>query len=488
MGTASTRQTPDAPDADADGQLRLSELVAALSTALDLTEGQPAGHAMRTCVIGMRLAESLRLPPADRSALFYALLLKDLGCSSNASRVCTLFGADDLTVKRDFKTTNTSRLRERLAYVLRHLAACGSVRERAATLVRLGVSGQKEAGEFIRMRCQRGADITRLFELPEATADAIYSLDEHWDGRGQPQGLRGEAIPLLARILCLAQTVEVFVQRDGVAAALDMARARSGSWFDPDLVARLTATESDALFWTTVRQADPTEGLALLEPEDRVLAADDDRLDRVCLGFARVVDAKSAWTRRHSEGVADLACGIADAMGLGSDAAVTLRRTGLLHDIGKLGVSNLILDKPGRLTDDELVQMRRHPRFSEQILAQVPCLREITALAASHHERLDGRGYHSGLTGDALTTPARIMVVADMFEAMTAERPYRDTMPIEKVLGILEKDTGTAVCGDVVAGLRTHIDTHGYTPGSFCKETAEAQGLATPPPALAAAA
>ena len=470
-------------------QLRLSELVGALSTALDLTEGQPVGHSMRTCILGMRLAESLRLSLDDRSALFYALLLKDLGCSSNASRVCNLFGADDLTVKREFKTTNTSRLRERLAYVLRHLQGCRSTRERVATLIRLGVSGQKEAGEFIRMRCERGADIARLFELPEATADAIYALDEHWNGRGQPHGFAGEQIPLLARILCLAQTVEVFVERDGVTAALDMARERSGSWFDPDLVARLTSMEGDTLFWSTVRQADPASAIAMLEPEDRVLAADASRLDRVCLGFARVVDAKSPWTRRHSEGVAEIARGIAGAMGLSrageaDDIGHTLYRVGLLHDIGKLGVSNLILDKPGRLDDDELQQMRLHPRFTERILAQVPCLSEVTALAASHHERLDGKGYHTGLTAERLSTPARIMVVADMFEAMTAERPYRDTMPIEKVLGILDKDSGTAVCGEVVAGLRAFVDREGYTPSSF----QDVEPIESPPAPLAAAA
>jgi len=97
-------------EADAAPEIRFSEIVSALSYALDITEGQPEGHAVRTCLIGMRIAEELRLPPADLSALYYALLLKDLGCSSNAAKMCYLFGADDRKVKRNLKTVNWARL------------------------------------------------------------------------------------------------------------------------------------------------------------------------------------------------------------------------------------------------------------------------------------------------------------------------------------------------------------------------------------------
>ena len=443
---------------------RLSETVAALSAALDLTEGQPAGHAVRSCLIGMKLAEAIGLSDADRSALFYALLLKDLGCSSNASKMCYLLGSDDREAKCDVKTVNNDDLRERVHYLLRRVCPTGSITRRIGKFIRLGIFGPREAKALIRTRCERGGAIASLFGLPEATSRAIRSLDEHWDGRGHPDGLRGQDIPMLGRILGLAQTVEVFLMRDGLDAAMDVAQMRSGGWFDPLLVDTLHALRHDQPFWVSVTGSDPMRHLGRYEPADRVMLADEATIDRLCFGFAQVVDAKSPWTRRHSEGVAQLAMGIGTELGLGLDELRDLRRVGLMHDLGKLGVSNMILDKPGRLDDDERAVMCRHPGYSREILGRVPCLSGLCDLAASHHERLDGKGYYRGLSGDELSSSARALVVADMFEAMSATRPYRETMPRERVLGILKGDAGTAVCPEAVAALERFLDRHGYDP------------------------
>src|SRR5277367_1905981 len=190
------------------GELRLSEVVSAMSYALDITEGQPEGHAVRTCMIGMRLAKEIYLSPKQRSALFYALLLKDLGCSSNASKVCYLFNADDRQAKSALKTTNWTRFSGKLGYMLRNAAPGGSFTERIASFMRVAKGGATAARELIEMRCDRGATIARNLSMPEETATAIRSLDEHWDGQGHPAGLIGEDIPILARILGVAQTVE----------------------------------------------------------------------------------------------------------------------------------------------------------------------------------------------------------------------------------------------------------------------------------------
>ena len=248
-------------------------------------------------------------------------------------------------------------------------------------------------------RCDRGAEIARMLYLSEATAAAIRSLDEHWDGRGLPDGLRGEEIPLLARILCLAQTVEIFHAAGGVDAARAVARRRRGRWFDPALVDALPAIWRDRAFWRTLEQPD----VSGWEPADLLLRADDDRLDRIAEAFARVIDAKSPFTARHSERVAEIAVGIGGILGFDPETQRDLRRAGLLHDIGKLAISNRILDKPGKLTEAEFAAIKRHPAHSLEILARAPCFAAIAALAANHHERIDGSGYPRGL-GDASST------------------------------------------------------------------------------------
>jgi putative nucleotidyltransferase with HDIG domain len=430
--------------------IRLSEVISALSYALDITEGQPMGHAVRSCAIGMRIGEEMGLAADERSDLFYALLLKDAGCSSNAARLSTLFGADDLEIKRTRKLIDHHSPAASLRHVLRH----GRTR-RLAAIARSGSDGAREMTE---LRCERGADIARMIELPETTAAAIRSLDEHWDGAGYPYGLAGDAIPLFGRILGLAQSAEVFFGVGGPRAALDVAAERRGTWFDPALVDALRSTRRDREFWASLGGIEPHRVIGGFEPEDRVQRADDERLDRVAEAFAMIVDAKSPYTGRHSVGVARISVGIADVLGYGPDVLRDLRRAALLHDIGKLGVSNLILDKPGKLDAEEWVQMRRHPALTVKILERVSAFRDLAATAGAHHERLDGGGYHLGLTGDQLNRDARILAVADVFEALTAERPYRAALPLEQVRTIMRRDAPHALCPEALAALEASQD------------------------------
>ncbi len=427
-------------------EVRLSEVVSALSYALDITEGQPAGHAVRTCVIGMRLADVLRLTPAERSALFYALLLKDLGCSSNAARLSRIFQGDDLVLKRVYKTIDWTRTRDAAAYALAYSRAGEGPLARAWHTLKIGATVREDGRELTATRCERGADIAGMLGLDEATSDAIRALDEHWDGAGMPYSRTGDHIPLLGRICGLAQTVEVFVTAFGVDAAFEVADARSGTWFDPALVRALRSFAADHAFWTTLAATDQLEYVADLEPTDRILLADESRLDQVAEAFARVIDAKSPYTAQHSAGVAAIAVAIGKELGAVEGEQVTLRRAGLLHDIGKLGISNLILDKPGRLTEPEMAEMRKHPRYTLEILVRVRRFAEFAEMAAAHHERLDGSGYHLGLPGAQLSPLARVLAVADICEALSAERPYRAALPREEVLGIMRQQVGTAIC------------------------------------------
>jgi putative nucleotidyltransferase with HDIG domain len=193
--------------------------------------------------------------------------------------------------------------------------------------------------------------------------------------------------------------------------------------------------------------------IGAFEPRDRVQTADSERLDRVAEAFALIIDAKSPYTGSHSVGVARIAVAVADVLGYGPRALRDLRRAALLHDIGKLGVSNLILDKPGKLTDEEWVQMRRHPELTVRILQRVGAFRGLAATAGAHHERLDGRGYHLGLRGEQLNRDTRILAVADVCEALTADRPYRRAMEPDQVRAIMRRDVGLAFCPEALGAL-----------------------------------
>lgn len=448
----------DSAQRSSDGAIRLSEVVSALSRALDITEGQPVGHAVRSCLIGMRIADELGLSEQDRSALYYALQLKDLGCSNNSAKIAQLMGTDDRQFKRCVKTVDTCRLLPKFMFVWRNVLSGGSMAARILRLIAVGLTSEKKAREFIQLRCERGAEIARSFGLPEETSAAIRTLDEHWNGKGYPDGLKQDQIPLLGRILCLAQTVEVFVTHHDVETALTMARERSGTWFDPMLVRALHATRNDSEFWSQLVSGDVEQLIAESEPADLIIHADQPRLDRIAEGFARVVDAKSPWTYHHSQGVAELAVGIARVMGLDDLQVNDIRRAALLHDIGKLGVSNMILDKPGRLTEEEFTSLKQHARYSYEILSCVSGFSHLAKMAAAHHERLDGNGYYLGLTAAHLDTPMRILAVADVFEAMSADRPYRETMPLESIFSILDKDQGSHLCPNAYTALRTILD------------------------------
>jgi putative nucleotidyltransferase with HDIG domain len=416
-------------------EIALSGVIGSLSYALDIAEGQPQGHAVRSCLIGMRLAAELEMDSTERSHLFYALLLKDAGCSANANRMAELFEADDHETKRSSKLVDWSDKRAAFLWSVRSVAPGAGLRKRIDVL-----KGIRDEGDvtrkFMEARCDRGAEIARMLFLSEDTAAGIRSLDEHWDGRGMPDGLHGEEIPLAARIMCLAQTVEVFHANEGPKAARKMVQARRGTWFDPELVDAFLEFYNDRGFWASLEQPDVSEW----EPQDFKLTGDDVRLDRIAEAFARVIDAKSPFTARHSERVAEVADGIAQVLGFDDDERRTLRRAGLLHDIGKLAVSNRVLDKPGKLTDDEFAAIKTHPVYSLQILERAPCFAPLADLAANHHEKLDGSGYPRGLKAKDLDLPMRVLAVADIYEALTADRPYRAPLSAEEALAIIDRD------------------------------------------------
>ncbi len=422
----------------------LAEVISALTYALDLTEGQRPGHTLRTTLIAMRLGRALGFDAETMGALYYATLLKDAGCSSNAARMAALFGTDDQSVKRDMRLVDWH---DRWRLAMRTARNCGVGRNPIARIQHfLRIAGTPNmTREIIQARCERGAQIAVALGFPGATSEAIAHVDEHWCGLGHPVGLAGHDIPLLSRVLLLAQTVEAYWMENGISAALGMARARRGRWFDPAMVDVVLSWKRDTKWWEHLADFSVLdEAVIALEPGSTPVMATDDRLDAISYAFAAVIDAKTPFTYRHSTNVARYAVGIATSMGANAELARDVLRAGLLHDIGKLGVSNRILDKPGRLTDEERDEVKKHPLWTLQILERVPAFQHFAVSSARHHERLDGSGYPWGVGAIDLDFTARVLAASDVYEALTADRPYRAGMDSPKALGIMRSDSGTA--------------------------------------------
>jgi putative nucleotidyltransferase with HDIG domain len=378
-----------------DESISLSEVISALSFAIDLTDGAVHGHALRSCLLGMRIAEEAELTSEEKSSLYYALLLKDIGNE-----------------------------------------------------------------EMIGLRCDRGASIVSKLGMGPLAAEAVRSLEEQWDGSGYPKRARGKRIPLLARVCAVAQHLDVFSMGRSPAVAIETLEQWSGTWFDPELVrAALSLDRRDAL-WTYCRANDNHEitRAAVLDLDPRKKQRLDHRqIDRICEAFADIVDSKSHFTFRHSVGVAELARGIAKNLGLRTDRVRLVRRAALLHDIGKLSVANTILDKKTRLTEAEWKVVEQHPGLTRRILEQIGPFREIAIVAGEHHEKLDGSGYPQHLMAADLSMEARIIAVADVYGALSEDRPYRAGLRYEEIVPIVRALAPRKLDGDCVNALIAQV-------------------------------
>jgi len=424
--------------------ISLSEVISAMTFALDMTEGAVPGHSLRSCLLGMRLAAAMDISEEMRSSLYYALQLKDTGCSNNAARMTQIVGGDDRAAKNIAKLVDWTKPQ---SFNLRSLKALwsnvlpdGTLIQRVGRMARMGLRQHRNNREMIQLRCERGAEIVRKLEMGELAAEAVRCVDEHWDGSGYPENLRGENIPLLARICSLAQNLDIFATDSGTDAAMQVVRQRSGKWFDPELVKIAEDLNANGMLWANALVSDGVEntrlGVLALDPGVNTRLGAE-RVDRICEAFASVVDAKSPFTYRHSIGVADVAVQLAEEMGLAPERVQLVRRAALLHDIGKLHVSNTILDKRGDLTREEWAEILKHPAVTRSILERVSSFRELAVVASEHHEKMDGTGYPLGLKGHQMCMESRLIALADTFAALAEERPYREAIMPEKIMQIL---------------------------------------------------
>lgn len=406
---------------ETDQGIRLAELLAVLSLGTDLGMGQPMEHVLRQCLISLRLADRLGLGDAGREVVYYASLLAWVGCHVDAYEQAKWFG-DDLALKADFRRVDFASAATGSLFMLRHLGTGRPLTER----VRLGMSfvgeGRRAAQAILNNHWVAADDLAARLGLSQQVRDSVEQTFERWDGKGIPKGAKREEILLTSRLVTLADVIEVFYRAGGTQAAVAVAEERRGTQFDPEVV-DVFAAEAESVF-AGLDEASGWDAVIGEEPALSRRLADAD-FEAALEAIADFIDVKSPFTIGHSRGVADLAGSAARVLGLGGQAATVVRRAGLMHDLGRLGVSNAIWDKKGQLTRVEAERVRLHPYLTERMLAYSPALAPLAAIAVQHHERLDGSGYPRGLPGGVMSLEGKVLAAADFYQSRTEPRPHR---------------------------------------------------------------
>jgi len=416
--------------------LWLAELLGVLSFGADLGMGQPMEHVLRQSLIALRLAEQLGLDEPETEAVYFGSLMVWVGCHVDAYEQAKWFG-DETVLKTDFRRSDFATAASGPMFMLRHLGAGLPAHQRLGLLPGFLGDGRRAAESMIENHWRATDDLMEHLELDRLVRDTVEQTFERWDGRGIPKGARGSEILISARLVNLADVIEVFHRAGGVAAATTVARERAGTQFDPELTDAFIAC-ADQIF-AELDAVDPWQAVLAAAPASRYHLSGSE-LDRILGVLADFIDVKSPFTIGHSRGVAALVERAAPLFGLTPDEGALVRQAALVHDIGRLGVPNLIWDKPGPLNPTELERARMHAYLTERMLASSAALARLAAIAAQHHERLDGSGYPHGLTGAEITPAGRLLAAADSYHARLEERPHRAAMAPERAAAELQQE------------------------------------------------
>jgi HD-GYP domain-containing protein (c-di-GMP phosphodiesterase class II)/DNA-binding CsgD family transcriptional regulator len=447
-----------------DAPLPIGELLVPLSLVTDLGMGVPDGQSARAAVLATALAERMGLQGAELSDVYYTTLLKHLGCTATAHEEASRLGGDELATRPLFSRTDESRPREMLGLLAsigagRGPLARGRILFGAVTGIRWGVEVQRAV-------CEVATLIAERLRMPGAVVQALGQGFERWDGKGAPQGLKGDEISVSARYAHVASRAAAFHDLGGDEAAIESVQQSRDGWFDPAIADAFV--EHGRSLLAELDAADPLDAAIEQEPAPR-RTVDKDGVERVALAFAEMADLKSTYTLGHSTGVADLAAAAASRLELDEERTRDLQLAALLHDIGRVAVPSGIWEKPGRLGSAQWERIRLHPYYTERILGRAEPLASIAELAGRHHERLDGSGYHRGSGARDLPLPARVLAAADCFQTKTQARPHRSALTPEEAAELLaaEAEAGRLDADAVTAVIEAAGETAPRTVREF---------------------
>jgi HD-GYP domain-containing protein (c-di-GMP phosphodiesterase class II) len=415
------------------------EIIPAISEGLDLAEGRQMGHAKRMCYIAMSLARALGLPEKGQLHLYYAALLHDVGVPAASADLSQLIGLNEDSLFAG----SPRKLPEELA------AECPSIELESIVAA-------------FHRHCVLGGESALSLGFRRDVAEAVSSSHEHWDGSGYPEGLAAKDIPLLGRILGLADWAESIISEQ----SSSLIARRNVTWelsavsevvLDPRLVGCFSDICRNDQFWLGLYSDDLPRSLLIMKPGENGKLRRGVNVLQLTEGVAAVIDSKSPYTKGKSVRVARVAEQLAEAIGLSPERVLLIRVAALLHDIGQLGIPARILGKPEILTLTEMQLMQKHPSYSRLILEELPGLEDAALWVGAHHERPDGKGYPEMLAADLIPLESKIIAVANVYVALTSERPYRPALSQREALKIMKGAAGTQLDSNLVRVLSSLV-------------------------------
>lgn len=459
-------------------RIRAAEVIASLSLATDLSLSLPFEHGLESTLLAMRLGDSLGIEAEVASQTYFGCLLFHVGCTADAEVAADVFG-HDAALLNEFLPVMFGARPEMMVGVMRALAKPeDAALRRAGQMVRGLPRAARGHKQHLASACEVAQMLSERLGVPPEVRSLFSYLAERWDGRGEPGAVGGDELPLPVRIVHVARDAAFQCMLGGEERASRVVRRRAGGAFDPTIATRLAdevtamlARETEGSVWDQVLAAEPAPHLYL----------EGDAIDRALAAMGDFADLASPYLVGHSAGVAELAAAAARRGSLEPGDTTAVRRAAFVHDVGRVAVPVRIWQKPAPLTADDREQVRLHAYQSERILAPSPFLRRLGAVATSHHERLDGSGYHRGTAAAGLTPAARLLAAADTFHAMTEPRPHRPALAPQQAVDMVtrEAEAGRLDVDSVAAVLATagHRGPRLERPSGLTEREAEVVGL-----------
>lgn len=439
---------------DLPGRVRLADVIAALSLGTDLGMGQPLGHQLGVCLAALELGALVGCGSDELRDIYYLGLLEHVGCTATSREMAAWGGGDDIALRRGaIRLGPAASPIEATRHFVRHLAEDRPFPERVGRVAGMLVAGGGRFALVSAAQCEAAACLAARLGMSEGVCVALAQLDERWDGKGQPGRVGGDAIRRSRRVVRVAHDLIVHAEVDGLGEAVRRLERRRGAAYDPEIV-DVAVSEAEGLV-RVAEQPDAWERVLDSEPQP-VSTVPGARLQPLARAFAEFTDLKVPCLFGHSLRVAELAGSAVESLGCEQELVAMTRAAGLLHDVGRISVPNGIWEKPGQLGAHEQEQVRLHPYYTERILARSRVLSGLAVIAGSHHERLDGSGYHRGVGRSQLDTAARALGAADAYDAMANDRPHRarlsqkqlaEQLRIEVAAGRLDERAVSAVLG-----------------------------------------
>ncbi len=410
----------------------MADVLASFSVASDLGLGRPVDHTQRSTAVSIALGQTLGLGLDVCQVLHDVALLTYCGCHVYGNEAAEWFG-DDIGFREEAGRTDLVGM-SALRLMVRWAGSDGGPSRRLGRTMGLLATRGRAITEQMAEHCAAAGQLAARLGLADEVRRGVEQSYARWDGKGAPSGLGGEALSLETRIADVAGCAETMLRLGGVDAAVEAVTARRGTDFDPAVVDAFVADAGRILATLDEHASGPVN-----EPVPRGDLTNAE-LDAALEALGDYCDLRCPFFAGHARGTAELATGAAEVLQLPAESATVLRRAALVHDMGRAGVSGSVWNKPGPLSQSEMERVRLHPYLVERMFSRPAPLQRIGVLAATHHERMDGSGYHKGVAGAAIAAPARVLAAADAYHAMTQARPYRPALDPDTAARTLQHD------------------------------------------------